>query len=409
MHFNYLAFAVPVFTGLMLLEYYAGLRTQKEYLFSFDEAVANINVGIAERLCDLFTTGAFFYFFQWIYSEFSIFQIQPGFSTWILLFIITDFVWYWYHRAGHRVNLFWCVHVVHHQSTDFNFTVSARITVLQAAGRCLFWSVLPLIGFPPEMITILLLIHGTYPFFTHTQLIGKLGWLEYIFVTPSHHRVHHSSNPQYLDKNYGDVLIIWDKLFGSFAEEKEKPVYGLTKPLKSHSFLWQHFHFILEMAISFKKSRNLKGRWNTIFGKPDDIDPRIRSGLERKLLKNNHHSLQTISQKNFIRWQTIVSLVSLFLIILFEYYLSTAMIITAGLFIFISLIATGAMIEQRRWIFFLEYIRFCLLGSFIFLIYPSYNLGSFLLGLFTALLLFYKTLGNRYYSYLYQEVDKQSN
>ncbi len=406
MHFNYLAFAVPVFTGLMLVEYYAGLKRNQENLFSFDEAVANINVGIAERLCDLFTTGAFYYFFYWIYSNFSIFEIKPGILTWILLFIITDLVWYWYHRAGHKVNLFWSVHVVHHQSPDFNFTVSARITVLQAAGRCFFWSILPLLGFPPEMITVLLLIHGTYPFFTHTQLIGKLGWLEYVFVTPSHHRVHHSSNPQYLDKNYGDVLIIWDKIFGSFAKEEEQPVYGLTKPLESHSFLWQHFHFILEMIVSFRKSENLKGKWKTIFGKPDDIDPRIRSGLERKLLKNKRHSIQTSSQKHYIKWQTIASLSSLFLIILLEHYLSTGMIVTAAIFLLLSLITTGAMIEQRRWIFFLAYIRFCLAGIFIFLIYPSYNLGSFLLGLFTALLLFYRTLGNRYYSYLFKEASE---
>jgi sterol desaturase/sphingolipid hydroxylase (fatty acid hydroxylase superfamily) len=160
----------------------------------------------------------------------------------LALFIATDFVWYWYHRLAHTINIFWCVHVVHHQSEDFNYTVSARITVLQAFVRTGFWSVLPLAGFSAEMITSILLVHEVYPFFVHTQLIGKMGILEHIIVTPSHHRVHHACNDEYLDKNYGDVLIIWDKLFGTFVEEKAPPVYGLTKQLGSQSFLWQHFH-----------------------------------------------------------------------------------------------------------------------------------------------------------------------
>jgi alkylglycerol monooxygenase len=176
MHFNYLALAVPFFTGLMYLEYYLSVKRNKAGNFNFNEAVANINIGIAERLSDLFTTGLFYFFFVWIYKNFSLVEITPGPLTWLLLFLATDFAWYWYHRFGHEVNLFWSVHVVHHQSDDFNFTVSARITVFQAAARCLFWAILPLLGFPPGMITVLLLIHGTYPFFTHTQLVGKLGW-----------------------------------------------------------------------------------------------------------------------------------------------------------------------------------------------------------------------------------------
>lgn len=401
MHFNYLAFAVPFFTGLMYLEYYWSVKKNKAGNFNFNEAVANINVGIAERLSDLFTTGLFYFFFVWIYQHFSLFTIKPGLLTWLLLFLATDFAWYWYHRFGHEVNLFWSVHVVHHQSDDFNFTVSARITVLQAAARCLFWSVLPLLGFPPAMITVLLLIHGTYPFFTHTQLVGKLGWLEKIFVTPSHHRVHHSSNEQYLDKNYGDVLIIWDKLFGTFAVEGEAPRYGLTKPLNSHSFLWQHFHFILEMMISFKRASNWRGRWKAIFGRPDDIDPRIRASLERKLSFRQQELKHSPVLLNYIKLQTITNLLLLFAVIFFEYYISGSKILVLSLFILVSVITTGAMLEQRRWIFHLEFARLSLFGAFTCLSYPSFNLGVFMLMLAAVVLLFYKTIGKHYYSYLY--------
>lgn len=404
MQLNYLALAVPVFTGLMFLEYYVGVKQKKEHYFSFDEAVANVNVGIGERLCDLFTTSLFYYFFAWIYQNFALFDIQPNAVTWVLLFVFTDLMWYWYHRFGHEVNLFWSVHVVHHQSDDFNYTVSARITVFQSAARCMFWAVLPLFGFPPAMITTLLLIHGAYPFFTHTQLIGKLGWIEYLFVTPSHHRVHHSSNPQYLDKNYGDVLIIWDKLFGTFVKEEEQPVYGLTKPLNSYSFLWQHFHFIMEILVSFKRSPTWKGKWKSIFGKPDDIDPRIRSGLERKFSRKEFDLAQTRALRNYIKLQTTVSLTLLFAVILFEHYLTGMQLSTAALFILLSVITTGAMLEQRRWIVYLEFCRLGLFGIFIYLCYPSYSISAVILAILGVLLLFCRTVSERYNGYLYASI-----
>lgn len=269
MQLNFIAFAIPFFIFFIALEYIISARQQKK-VYNLHEAIANINVGIVERLSDLVTTGTFIFVCTCINTHWSFWTIQSTWLTWGLLFLLTDLVWYWYHRFGHEVNLFWSVHVVHHQSDDFNFTVSARITFLQAFARGLFWSILPLIGFQANMVMIILMIHGTYPFFTHTQLVGKLGWLEYVLVTPSHHRVHHSSNDEYLDKNYGDVLIIWDKLFGTFAVETTTPAYGLTAPLKSYSFLWQHFHFILEMIVAFKRSKSYKNRWRILFGKPDD-------------------------------------------------------------------------------------------------------------------------------------------
>lgn len=208
MKLNYLGFAVPMFILFIGIEYYYSKRKGKNF-FQYAESVANLNVGIAERLLDVFMTGLFFFVFVYIHHHFAIFDIKAGVFTWILLFLLTDLVWYWYHRLAHEINAFWAVHVVHHQSEDFNYTVSARITVFQAIVRCMFWSVLPLIGFPPLMISVFLLIHGLYPFFIHTQVLGKWGWFEKILVTPTHHGIHHASNPEYLDKNYGDVFIIW--------------------------------------------------------------------------------------------------------------------------------------------------------------------------------------------------------
>ncbi len=400
-HLNILAFAIPFFVGFMLLEYYVSLKKGKQY-FHFEEAVANINVGIGERIGDLFTTGVFYFVFVWIHEKWAIFHIPSHIITWIILFLFTDFIWYWYHRLGHEINLFWSAHVVHHQSEDFNYTVSVRITVLQAFFRALFWSFLPLIGFSPAMTTVILLVHGVYPFFTHTRTIGKLGFLEYILVTPSHHRVHHSSNPEYLDKNYGDVLIIWDKLFGTFTAEKAAPVYGLTKPVGSYSFLWQHFHFVLEMAIAFKRAATWRERFKIIFGKPDDIDPRIRSLLEKKLLRKSSDIRPALILYRYIMYQTICTITILFFMILFEHYQTVFQLMIAAAFILISIISTGAMLEQRKWIFHLEYLRLGLICIYIYSWYPYIWLALPLIALPAFVLLYYNTIRTHYYKLLYQ-------
>ncbi|HEX2848699.1 MAG TPA: sterol desaturase family protein [Chitinophagaceae bacterium] len=403
MKLNYLGFAIPLFLFFIGLEYLYSKRKGKNF-FQYAESVANLNVGIAERLLDLFTTSLFFGVFVYIHEHFALFDIKAGWLTWVLLFLATDLVWYWYHRLAHEINAFWAVHVVHHQSEDFNYTVSARITVFQAVVRCMFWAVLPLIGFPPLMIALFLLVHGLYPFFIHTQALGKWGWLEKILVTPTHHGIHHASNPEYLDKNYGDVLIIWDKLFGTFAKERKdvQIVYGLTKPLNSHSFLWQHFHFVLEVFMNFRYAKGIKAKWKVLFGKPDDLDPRYRSILERKLLNvHSQHRPATLAIRQYVTAQTIFSLGLLFVVLLFEHYLGAIQLFLLSAFIIISLINSGAILDQRRWIFYLEYSRLLLVMVAIGVFYP--NSWTFV-GIATALLLltwYFRPIRRYYFRILY--------
>jgi sterol desaturase/sphingolipid hydroxylase (fatty acid hydroxylase superfamily) len=372
MKLNYLALAVPLLLLFIGLEYYYSKRKGKNF-FQYAESVANLNVGIAERLLDVFTTGLFFFVFDYIHKHFAIFDIKASPVTWFLLFLATDLVWYWYHRLAHEINVFWAVHVVHHQSENFNYTVSARITVFQAVVRCMFWSVLPLIGFPAIMISTLIIIHAFYPVIIHTQALGKWGWFENFLVTPTHHGIHHASNPEYLDKNYGDVLIIWDKMFGTFVKEKKdvKIVYGLSKQLNSHSFLWQHFHFPLEIYLNFKRAKGVKAKWKVLFGRPDDLNPRYRSVLERKLLNVQHSLKPTLAMRQYVTAQTVFSIILLFVVALFVNYLSVLQLILLSFFILISLVNSGAILDQRRWIFYLEYIRVILVLIAIGVFYPS--------------------------------------
>lgn len=400
MKLDYIALAIPFFVFFMLLEYYISKRKNRE-VHHFNESIANLNVGIVERISDLLTTGAFFFVFDWLHKNYSFFKIEPSATSWILLFLATDLIWYWYHRFGHKINLFWAAHIVHHQSDDFNYTVAARITVFQAIARGLFWCVLPIIGFPAEMITILLLIHGTYPFFTHTQLVGNLGWLEYIIVTPTHHKLHHSSNAEYLDKNYGDMLIIWDKIFGTYVEETVEPEFGLTKSLYNYSFLWQHFHYILELNVAFRMAKTFREKLKVIFGGPEDIDPRIRPLLERKLSQNKSKANLTINLVKTIKFKTATTLVVLFSTILFSHYIVNINLFLLTLFIVLSAIITGAMLEQKRWIFHLEYIRFFIVCLLINSFLESFYSLSFSLTILVLSLLYYDSMNYKYQKFLF--------
>ncbi|MEZ0611394.1 sterol desaturase family protein [Fibrella sp. WM1] len=362
---NWLAYAIPFFLALIGLEYWLTKRQGKTY-FHFNETIANLSTGIAERLLDVFAAGLSYVFYDYLHQQLALFDIRPTVWSWVALLIVTDFVWYWYHRLGHQVNLFWAAHVVHHQSEDFNFTVSARITVFQAIVRTGFWSVLPILGFPAGMIATILLVHGLYPFFLHTRTVGKLGWLEYVLVTPSHHRVHHANNPQYLDKNYGDVLIIWDKLFGTFAEETEEATYGLTKQLKSHSFLWQQFHFLLELLVAVWRTPGIGAKLKLLFGRPDRVDAGIRAELEARLLQRSTVVANQGRFRGYVLGQLVGVLLILFVFLLFEQHIPGWVQALTALFILFTLVNMGALLEQRRWVLNLELARLLVLWGLIY-------------------------------------------
>ena len=402
MKLNYLAFSIPFFVLLIYIEYYI---TKKKKLGGFElhSVIANLSVGIAERLLDVFVATVFYFVFDTLQKKYGIFQITPTPLLWVLLLISTDFIWYWYHRLAHEINILWAVHIVHHQSEDYNFTVSARITVLQAFLRGGFWCVLPIIGFPAHMIVGMLLVHGLYPFFIHTKLIGKLGILEYLIVTPSHHRVHHASNEQYLDKNYGDVLIIWDKLFGTFQKEKADTeiVYGLTKPLNTYSFLWQHFHYFIEIIVVVSKQKTFKEKIKTVFGRPDTLDTNARKEAERIFNVKQTQKIIKMPLNTYVKWQIGLLLAALFGFILIEKNVSVIFSVVFTVFTILTLINCGAIMEQKKWVFNIEFARAFLL-ILIPLFYYNYQtilIISFVVTMF--ILALYKHLERQYLSLVY--------
>lgn len=390
--------SIVLVLAFIAAEYTYAFAHKKNDVYRFENSISNLSIGICERLINLFMAPIFYVLFAFIYEHYALMHISSVWYNWILLLLLTDFVWYWYHRLGHEVNLFWAAHIVHHQSEDFNLTVAARITVFQAWLRTVFWCVLPLLGFSPEMVTGILVFHGSYSFFTHTRLIGKLGILEQVLITPSHHRVHHACNESYLDKNYGDVFVFWDKLFGTFQKETVPPVYGLTHPLKSHSFLWQHFHYYAEMYVTASRKKNWKEKISVFFESPAKMDPDVRPALERKLLRKRNQPMRPR-----FRVYVTVQLIIAFALLGYFMVMYSDLNKWARAEYFVLIVSTlsicGAVLEQKRWVYFLELFR---VGQFLLFGYFFYDAPELfrVLGMIIAMLLLLLPARERYNRYI---------
>jgi sterol desaturase/sphingolipid hydroxylase (fatty acid hydroxylase superfamily) len=220
-------------------------------------------------------------------------QWQQGFIYWLALLVAEDFMYYWLHRFDHEIRLFWAVHVTHHSSQHMNFTVGFRSSVFQPLYRFIYFIPLAWVGFKPIDIAFIYAATQIWGIFVHTELIAKMGWLENILVTPSHHRVHHASNPTYLDKNMGMFLIVWDKLFGTFqaelpANQYQQVKYGLTKNLDKPNAISIVFHEWQQIAQDITQPNiTLKERWNYLFGPPGYSHDGSRLTSEQLRAKEN--------------------------------------------------------------------------------------------------------------------------
>jgi len=202
--------------------------------YTLKDASASISMGLGNVFIDVFAKTMVFAALTFVYLNFRIFTIPFVWWAWILIFFLEDFFYYWFHRISHESRFFWASHVIHHSSQKYNLSTALRQTWSGSFISFIFWLPLPLLGFHPAMILAQMSISLIYQYWIHTELINKMPkWFESVFNTPSHHRVHHGSNPQYLDRNHAGILIIWDRIFGTFEPEIEKPVYGLVTNIKT--------------------------------------------------------------------------------------------------------------------------------------------------------------------------------
>ena len=232
---NLIHFAIPFFVITVILEVILTVKVKLED-YEFKDAGTSIAMGLGNVAIGLFTKGVVLSVFYFVYNFYHLFEITFVWWTWILLLFAEDFCYYWFHRISHESRLFWASHVVHHSSKKYNLSTALRQTWSGSFYTFIFWLPLILIGFHPIMVLVQMSISLIYQYWIHTEMIDKMPkWFEAIFNTPSHHRVHHATNPQYLDRNHAGIFIIWDRLFGSFEPEVEKPIYGLVANIETYN------------------------------------------------------------------------------------------------------------------------------------------------------------------------------
>lgn len=286
-------YAIPFFVFAMLLEFFVASAkniksyTAKDAFSSIAMGLGNVFIGFVSKL---FVFAALYF----VYENLRIFTIPISWWSFMILFFLDDFSYYWFHRISHENRFFWASHVVHHSSKHYNLSTALRQTWTGSFYSFIFWLWLPLIGFHPGMIIFQMSISLLYQFWIHTELIQKMPkWIELFFNTPSHHRVHHGSNPIYLDKNHAGILIIWDKLFGTFQPElkSEKVQYGLVVNIKTYNPIFIAFN---EWGALFKdlntKNISVRDRIKYLYKPPGwkhDGTGKLSTDLKEEWLKKN--------------------------------------------------------------------------------------------------------------------------
>lgn len=265
------ALAIPAFVVLLAIEWCAAARLEDGEPGSYKASDARASLGMG--VVSIATTTAWktlaLFGYAALYAYVAPWQLPAdAWYTWVILILGVDFLFYAYHRIAHRTRIIWATHQAHHSSEYFNFSTALR-QKWNNSGEIVMWLPLPLLGVPPWMVFVGFSINLVYQFWVHTERIGTLPRpIEFVFNTPSHHRVHHGRDPQYLDKNYGGMLIIWDRMFGTYADEVSRPHYGLTKPVNTYNIWTLQTHEYRSIARDVAASRSWKNRLGVVLGPP---------------------------------------------------------------------------------------------------------------------------------------------
>jgi alkylglycerol monooxygenase len=360
LNLNPIVLSIPIFFILIGIELLIERFTHKD-LYRFPDAIANISCGITSQLSGLFLTFLGIGIYTILFEQFAFFHLQSTWYYWIILFLLVDLAYYWGHRMSHEVNLFWGGHVVHHQSEDYNLSVALRQSSLQTVWTFAFNLPIALLGFEPLHFALLSALNTLYQFWIHTETIGKMGWFEYVLNTPSHHRVHHGRNPKYIDKNHAGSLIIWDKMFGTFQAEEEKPTYGITKPINSWNAVYANVSHYVEMGKDLKSIPSWSDKIKYLFMKPGWMPASL----------GGYRPAPDVDRLSYKKYETPAPML-LNLYVLFQFVLclggTSLFLFSAGKFAFaekalIAFLITmvvvncGVLFERRPWAVYSEWIR----------------------------------------------------
>jgi alkylglycerol monooxygenase len=365
LNFNPIVHSIPIFFILIGIELLVERFTHKE-LYKFPDSVANISCGITSQLSGLFLSVLGVGVYVVVFEKFALIEVNESATSkwwyWVALILLVDLAYYWAHRMSHEVNLFWGGHVVHHQSEEYNLSVALRQSSLQVVWTFAFSLPIALLGFKPQDFIYISAFNTLYQFWIHTEAINKLPkWIEFIFNTPSHHRVHHGRNPKYIDKNHAGSLIIWDRMFGTFQEEEERPTYGITKPINSWNPIFANVSHYVEMGKDIKQIPTWGDRIKYLFMKPGWL-PKSMGGYRPapEVDKNTYKKYNTdaaTALNLYVLFQYVLCLVgtSLFLFNSRKFDMGDKAII--AVLISLTVVNCGVLFEKRSWVKWSEWAR----------------------------------------------------
>lgn len=360
MKVDYIALSVPFFFILIGIELAYSFYKKLGY-YRLNDSIANLSQGIGSQITGLFMKTALFFGYKYVFENWRLFDLPKTVWVWIILFIGVDFFYYWFHRMSHQINALWAAHIVHHQSEEYNLTVALRQSWFQSWFAWVFYLPLAWVGFDPLMFVTLSAFNTLYQFWIHTRAIKSMGFLEHILNTPSHHRVHHGSNPKYIDKNHAGSLIIWDKLFGTFQKEEEEVYYGITTPLASWNPVWANVHYWAELWNTARKTNHIGEKFK-VFLKPPGWFPASMGGFKAapEIDVVNYKKFDSEYSKNVVGYVIFQFLVALAIgsALLFMYAkIEMYQVFIAAVFTIFTLLSCGALLETKPWVKHFEYLR----------------------------------------------------
>lgn len=389
---NVYALLSPLAILLLLLEIVYCVKKKNGY-YSFQDTVANLATGIGNQCINLAVLFFVFHFYGWLYNNVAPWKIPATWYSLLILLLLQDFIFYWFHRVGHTINIFWAAHMPHHSSEEMNLSVGLRASFTQRIFQFLFFDwILAVMGYSPEMIYSMAAVHLFLAYWHHTRIIKKMGILEKVFVTPSHHRVHHGVNTQYLDKNFSEFLIIWDKMFGSFEEEKEEVCYGVTHPPRTWDPIYiniQYWKQLWDDAVAADSWWDKIRIWFMPLGwRPKNVGqafPRVGYTRDNQV---KFSSKQFRNSKPYIIAQVAAGLVYMFITINLTMPLTITerLIMTAG--IFMMTIGWGGILRGKKWAVALELFRLLYMLVTLIAILNAHDLAGWIGWQMIASLLF---------------------
>ncbi len=359
-----LFFAIPTFTFLIIIEaivaHFRNIQINRS-----EDVISSLSSGLTNIIRDAIKFSVIIISYTWLVDKIAIYKLEHIWLAISVAFIIEDFAGYWMHRLNHRVNIFWNRHIIHHSSEEFNLSCALRQSISNTFRfSAVFMIPAALLDIPPYYFVIIGPIHLFMQFWYHTQLIDKMGWLEYILVTPSHHRVHHAINPEYLDKNYSQIFIFWDKLFGTFQPElkNKQPIYGTMKPAQTWNpiiinfkHLWQLMQdawhaerFIDQLIIWFMPTG-----WRPA-GVAEKYPINILYNPKEQKKYNTNNSQLLIGWAWVQLTITVIMILHLFIIMP---YSETPMIYLYSVFLLVQVFAYTSILDARNYALIGEYVK----------------------------------------------------